>query len=47
MRAQRSKQVKHIMPGLAFDLTINDPDDGKPWDFTMESKKNKARAYLR
>ena len=47
MRAQRSKQVKHIMPGFAFDLTTNDPDDGKPWDFSTESKKNKARAYLR
>ena len=47
MRAQRSKQVKHIMPGFAFDLTTNDPDDGLPWDFGKESKRDKARALLR
>ena len=25
MRARRSKQVTHIMPGFVFDLTTNDP----------------------
>lgn len=22
-----------LIPGLAFDLTAIDPDDGEPWDF--------------
>ena len=22
-----------LIPGLALDLSIDDPDDGKPWDF--------------
>ena len=30
MRARRTKQVRHIMPGFAFDLTTSDPDDGMP-----------------
>ena len=47
MRTRRSKHVKHLMPGLAFDLTTNDPDDGMPWDFGTESKRDKARALLR
>jgi len=47
MRARRTKQVRHIMPGFAFDLTTNDPDDGMPWDFGIESKRDKARALLR
>ena len=47
MRARRTKHVRHIMPGFAFDLTTNDPDDGMPWDFGTESKRDKARALLR
>ena len=41
-QAQRSKQVKHIMPGFAFDLTTNDPDNGLPWNFGTEFKRDKA-----
>ncbi len=38
---------KHLLPGFAFDLTVVDPDDGQPWDFTRRDKREKARAMLR
>ncbi|MCP2505128.1 MAG: hypothetical protein NLN65_07530, partial [Candidatus Poseidoniaceae archaeon] len=31
-----------ILPGLSLDLTTNDPDDGKPWDFSVKAKRDKA-----
>ena len=27
-----------MSPGMALDLSVNDPDDGKPWDFTDPRK---------
>ena len=30
------------MPGFAFDLTVCDPDDGQPWDFSVKAKREKA-----
>ncbi len=38
---------KHLVPGLALDLTVVDPDDGRPWDFSLRSKREKARQLLR
>ncbi len=43
----REKPRKHLIPGFALDLTVTDPDDGQPWDFSRESKRTKARALLR
>ena len=40
-------RFKHLSPGLAFDLTVNDPDDGKPWDFSRASKRAKARELIK
>ena len=34
------------MPGLAFDLTQIDADDGLPWDFDNPAKRRKALAYV-
>ena len=34
------------MPEFAFDLTVNDPDDGQPCDFSVNGKREKARAKL-
>ena len=31
-----------LLPGMALDLSIEDPDDGKPWDFNDPSKRKKA-----
>ena len=31
-----------LTPGLALDLTCTDPEDGKPWDFDMTEKREKA-----
>ena len=36
-----------LMPGMAFDLTQVDPDDGEPWDFNNIHKRNKANRYIR
>ncbi len=30
----RKMRGRHLMPGLALDLTVIDPDDGLPWDFS-------------
>ena len=35
-----------MAPGMAFDLTVNDPDDGLPWDFSRKDKRDKARRLL-
>ena len=37
----------HLMAGFALDLTVVDPDDGLPWDFTSLAKQAKARKMLR
>ena len=29
-----------LTSGPAFDLRMNDPDDGKPWDLSLESKRH-------
>ncbi len=34
----------HLVPGFAFDVTVDDPDDGQPWDFFIREKRGKARA---
>ncbi len=36
-----------LLPGYAFDVTVNDPDDGLPWDFDRPEKREKARRLLR
>ena len=38
---------KHLRAGLAFDLTVLDPDDGQPWDFSRQVKREKARRLMR
>ena len=32
-----------LIPGYALDLTVMDPADGKPWDFTIPTKRARAR----
>ena len=43
----RKLKHRHLMPGFAFDLTVDDPDDGKEWNFSIPEKREKARAKLR
>ena len=40
-------QWSHLAPGIVLDLTVNDPLDGKPWDFDIEAKREKARRNVR
>ena len=35
-----------LLPGYAFDITQNDPDDGMPWDFDIAEKRAKAQRLL-
>ena len=42
----RKKRYKWLVPGLALDLTINDPEDNKPWDFSVSAKRKRARLLL-
>ncbi len=38
---------RHLLPGFALDLTVCDPDTGRPWDFTREDCRDKARRLVR
>ena len=38
---------RHLLPGFALDLTVVDPDDGLPWDFSKSGKREKARQMRR
>jgi hypothetical protein len=45
---RRSKtRFRHVFPGFAFDLTVNDPADGQPWDFSKAVKQDRARQVMR
>ena len=37
----RRMKHRHLMPGFALDLTVVDPDDGLPWDFSKSGKREK------
>ena len=36
-----------VIPGMSLDLTVEDPDDGKPWDFNNPEKRDKAERMIR
>jgi hypothetical protein len=36
-----------LLPGWSLDLTVNDPDDGEPWDFNMQENETRLRASSR
>ena len=40
-------EFRHILPGFAFDLTVSDPADGQPWDFSRPVEQETARKILR
>ena len=31
---------RNLAPGIAMDLTVNDADDFRPWDFSLKSKRD-------
>ena len=35
-----------LIPGMALDLSVVDPDDGLPWDFNNEDKRKKAMRLI-
>ena len=39
-------RYRNLALGFAFDLTVADPDDGQPWDFSRRDKREKARRML-
>ena len=38
---------RHLLPGFSLDLTVVDPDDNLPWDFSKPGKREKARQMRR
>ena len=44
----RSKErFRHVLLGFAFDLTVSDPADGQPLDFSKPAKQDRARRIMR
>ena len=43
----RKRSHKYLVAGLAMDLTVNDPMDDMPWDFSKPEKRERAREKLR
>jgi hypothetical protein len=43
----RRAKMRHIMPGFALDLTVTDPHDGRPWDFSLPEKRDRAKTILK
>ena len=43
----RQRPRRWLLPGFALDITVADPDDGEPWDFTRPEKREKARRLRR
>ena len=43
----RRRRFGNLVPGIALDLIVGDPDDGQPWDFYLKSKRDQARRLLR
>ena len=43
----RRIKSRHLLPGFALDLTVVDPEDGLPWDFTKSHKRERARKLIR
>lgn len=41
-RCEAVRRLWDLIPGRVLDLTKVDPDDGHPWDFRAQEKKNKA-----
>ena len=35
-----------IQAGFALDLTVPDPEDGNPWDFSVRSKREKCKRMV-
>ena len=36
-----------LLPGWSLDLTANDPDDGEPWNFNLQEKRDKAESIIK
>ena len=43
----RKRKSRHLLPGFALDFTVIDEDDGKPWDFSREDKRDTALRLVR
>ncbi len=41
------KRFRNVFLGSAFDLTVNDPADNQPWDFSKPVKQERARRIMR
>ncbi len=39
--------IWELLPGWSLDLTTNDPDDGEPWNFNLQEKRDKAESIIK
>ena len=46
-RVTETARKMGLKDGWALDLTVDDPDDGLPWNFDDESKRAKAMRLLK
>ena len=46
-RVTTAASKMNLQAAWAVDLTQVDPEDGKPWDFDLADKRERARALLR
>jgi len=46
-RIDAINRLWELLPGWSLDLTAADPDDGEPWDFTRQDKRDKAERLVK
>ena len=45
--AMREYDGIRLTPGWSLDLTLNDPETGRPWDFNLHSVRERVREMIR
>ena len=49
LELSRSGRAKFpgLVVGVAMDLTVKNPDDNRPWDFSLRLQRDKVRNFVR
>ena len=45
--SMREYDGTRLVPGWSLDLTLNDPETGRPWDFSLHQVREKVRKMIR
>ena len=46
-RVNAIAEMWKLLPGWSLDLTSVDPEDGRPWDFSKQDKRDKAERMVK